>query len=86
MKIQENYNLAKLNTLGIQAYAKFFVEVKEDEELKELFTDPIFIENKKFFFTSSFIPSDSRKAALATFTTTATKASFPTAPTRVWSS
>src|SRR3989339_160975 len=49
MKIQKNYNLSKLNTFGIKANAKFFVEVNNEEELRELFTDPIFQKNKKFF-------------------------------------
>jgi UDP-N-acetylmuramate dehydrogenase len=49
MKIEPNYNLSKLNTFGINANAKFFVEINNEEELRELFTDPVFIENKKFF-------------------------------------
>lgn len=49
MKIFQNYNLSKLNTFRISAVAKFFVEIKEEKELKELFTNPVFIENKKFF-------------------------------------
>lgn len=49
MEIKSNYNLSKLNTFGINVNAKFFVEVNNEEDLKELFTDPIFTENKKFF-------------------------------------
>lgn len=49
MKINKNYNLAALNTFGIPATAKFFAEVESEEEVKELFSEPIFKENPKFF-------------------------------------
>jgi len=49
MKILKNYSLSKLNTFGIRAFARFFAEVENEEELKELFVDPVFKENKKFF-------------------------------------
>ncbi|KKR41610.1 MAG: UDP-N-acetylenolpyruvoylglucosamine reductase, partial [Candidatus Nomurabacteria bacterium GW2011_GWF2_40_12] len=49
MQIESNFNLSKLNTFGITAKAKFFVEVNSEEELRELFADPIFVKNKKFF-------------------------------------
>lgn len=49
MQIQKNYNLAKLNTFGISALAKFFVEIKSEDELAQLFTLPEFKQNKKFF-------------------------------------
>jgi UDP-N-acetylmuramate dehydrogenase len=49
MKIHKNYNLAKLNTFGISANAQFFVEVNNEEELKELFNLPEFKQNKKIF-------------------------------------
>jgi UDP-N-acetylmuramate dehydrogenase len=49
MKIEQNYNLSKLNTFGISAKTKFFVVVQNKEELKELAADPVFTENKKFF-------------------------------------
>ncbi|KKT01112.1 MAG: UDP-N-acetylenolpyruvoylglucosamine reductase [Candidatus Nomurabacteria bacterium GW2011_GWA2_43_15] len=49
MKIEKNYNLSKLNTFGIDVNAKFFVEINSEEDLKELFADPVFAENKKFF-------------------------------------
>lgn len=49
MEIKENYNLSKLNTFGISAAAKFFTEIENEEQLRELFADPIFIQNKKFF-------------------------------------
>jgi len=37
MKILINYNLSKLNTFGISAKAKFFVEIQNETDLKELF-------------------------------------------------
>lgn len=49
MKILQNYNLSKLNTFGIKAEAKFFVEINNEEELKELFRNSLFTENQKFF-------------------------------------
>ena len=49
MKILKNYSLSRLNTFGIGAFAKFFAEVGSEEELKGLFADPVFKENKKFF-------------------------------------
>lgn len=49
MEIKSNYNLSKLNTFGINTNAKFFVEVNNEGELRELFINPIFVENKKFF-------------------------------------
>lgn len=49
MEILRDYNLSKLNTFGISVDAKFFVEVKSQEDLEKLFTNPTFIENKKFF-------------------------------------
>jgi len=49
MKILENYDLKSLNTFGISVMARFFVEIKNENELKKLFSNPIFIENEKFF-------------------------------------
>lgn len=49
MEILQNYNLSKLNTFGINVNAKFFVGIKEERELIELFSNSIFLENKKFF-------------------------------------
>lgn len=49
MEILKNYNLSKLNTFGINVEAKFFVEVKSEKEIKELFVLPEFKNNKKMF-------------------------------------
>jgi UDP-N-acetylmuramate dehydrogenase len=49
MKIERNYNLSKLNTFGINVNAAFFVEIKSETELLELFKTPQFKENKKMF-------------------------------------
>lgn len=49
MKILENYDLTPLNTFGISARAKFFTEVANEAELKELFNSPEFQNNEKLF-------------------------------------
>ena len=49
MIILENYDLTKLNTFGISVNAKFFVEIKEEGDLLELFSLPEFKNNKKIF-------------------------------------
>ena len=49
MKIVRNYNLSRLNTFGILAQAKFFVEINNKADLKELFIAPEFKNNEKFF-------------------------------------
>ena len=49
MKIIKNYDLTKLNTFGISVRAKFFVELDNELNLKELFISPEFKNNKKLF-------------------------------------
>ena len=49
MKIRRNYNLAKLNTFGISANARFFVELSNEADLRELFNVPEFKNNQKLF-------------------------------------
>ncbi len=49
MKIGHDYNLSKLNTFDISARARFFVEIHNEDELKELFNTPEFKNNKKLF-------------------------------------
>ncbi|TSC77925.1 MAG: UDP-N-acetylenolpyruvoylglucosamine reductase [Parcubacteria group bacterium Gr01-1014_24] len=49
MEILRNYDLKNLNTFGISAKAKFFVEIANERELKELFVNPVFVENEKLF-------------------------------------
>ena len=49
MKIEKNYNLSKLNTFGISARAKFFVEIHSEDELQELFVLSEFKNNQKIF-------------------------------------
>ena len=49
MQIKKNYNLSKLNTFGISANAKFFVEIQNEADLKEFFGAPELRENKKLF-------------------------------------
>ncbi|WP_426672219.1 UDP-N-acetylmuramate dehydrogenase [Mucilaginibacter sp. McL0603] len=40
LQIQENVSLKNFNTFGIDASAKYFVEINREEELTELFMDP----------------------------------------------
>ena len=49
MKIQKDFDLTKLNTLRINVKARFFVEIKDESDLKELFSLPEFKNNKKYF-------------------------------------
>ncbi|OGI71367.1 UDP-N-acetylenolpyruvoylglucosamine reductase [Candidatus Nomurabacteria bacterium RIFCSPHIGHO2_02_FULL_35_13] len=49
MKIIQNYDLKKLNTFGISARAKFFIEIQNELDLKELFKLPEFKDNEKLF-------------------------------------
>lgn len=49
MELLRNYDLSSLNTLGVHAQAKEFVEIQSEEDLKELFDSTIFKQNKKVF-------------------------------------
>lgn len=49
MKIYKDYNLKDLNTFSIKVFAKFFVEIKSDKDLQELFILSEFKNNKKMF-------------------------------------
>lgn len=49
MKIKQNYNLAKLNTFGINAKAKFFAEVNSEQDLMELIKTSEFKNNERLF-------------------------------------
>lgn len=49
MEIYEDYDLTKLNTFGISTRAKFFVEIHNENDLKELFSLSEFKQNKKIF-------------------------------------
>lgn len=40
LQIQENVSLKNFNTFGIDAYARYFVEIAHENELVELFADP----------------------------------------------
>ncbi len=46
MQIKENYLLKKLNTFGIQAIAKYFVELNSIEEIQEIIQSKLFKENQ----------------------------------------
>ncbi len=49
MHIEKNYDLTKLNTLGVKANTSFFVELNSEQDLLELFKTREFKENKKIF-------------------------------------
>lgn len=49
MKILKNYDLTPLNTFGVRAHAGFFVEIKNETELKALFSSLEFKNNDKLF-------------------------------------
>ncbi|MFH1200939.1 MAG: UDP-N-acetylmuramate dehydrogenase [bacterium] len=49
MKIKRDYDLSKLNTFNIKVAAKFFVEIKNERDLIELFALPEFKNNEKIF-------------------------------------
>ncbi len=49
MNINKNYDLSKLNTFGIAAKAKFFVEVHNEAEFKELLDSTEFKNNQRLF-------------------------------------
>ncbi|RYZ98282.1 MAG: UDP-N-acetylmuramate dehydrogenase, partial [Sphingobacteriaceae bacterium] len=40
LQIQQNISLKNFNTFGIDAHAKYFAEISNEDELKELFADP----------------------------------------------
>ncbi len=48
MEILRDYDLTNLNTFGIRAKAKLFVEVTSEADLQELFLSPEFKENERF--------------------------------------
>ena len=47
VKIQENVNLKQLNTFGIEAYAKSFVEIGNTDDLKELIQNKTFLNSER---------------------------------------
>src|SRR3989344_2531261 len=49
MQILENYDLTKLNTLGVSACAREFVEINSEGELKEVLSLEKFKQSKKMF-------------------------------------
>lgn len=40
LQIRENVSLQNFNTFGIEAYARYFVEINHEDDLVELFSDP----------------------------------------------
>lgn len=52
IQIQENFSLKNYNTFGIEASAKYFVEVHSDVELQNILTDSFFKGQKKLILGS----------------------------------
>ena len=57
VEILKNYDLTKLNTFGVKAYTKFFVELRKESDLEELLKLKEFKENSKLFlgYGSNFL-------------------------------
>ncbi len=49
ISVKQNYDLTQLNTLGVSARAREFIEINNEKELRELFTLLEFKQNKKIF-------------------------------------
>lgn len=49
IEIFKNYDLTKLNTFGIPASAKFFVEISKEDDILEIFKAPEFKNNQRLF-------------------------------------
>lgn len=49
MEIFKQYDLIKLNTFGVPAYAKFFATVQDELELQDILNAPDFQNNEKLF-------------------------------------
>jgi UDP-N-acetylmuramate dehydrogenase len=47
MRFEEHKSLKALNTFGLEAFAKYFVEINNVKDLELLFKDPIYSSNKK---------------------------------------
>lgn len=44
MKIQENVSLKTLNTFGVDVSARWYTQINSEDDLKQLFTEPLFRE------------------------------------------
>jgi UDP-N-acetylmuramate dehydrogenase len=47
LQIRKNVSLKNFNTFGVEANAKYFVEINHEDELTELFTDPQWIQEER---------------------------------------
>lgn len=52
MKVEENYDLCRLNTFGVPAQARFFAELRQKKDLVELLASSEFKNHQKFFLGS----------------------------------
>lgn len=49
MEIIKNYDLTKINSFGVTAQARYFVEIKNEQDVSELFNSPEFKNNERLF-------------------------------------
>ena len=49
VQISQNYDLTKLNTFGVSAYARFFLEIKNEQDFLDLLQTSEFKNNEKLF-------------------------------------
>jgi UDP-N-acetylmuramate dehydrogenase len=47
LQIQENVSLKNFNTFGVEAMARYFVEINHEDELAELFMDPKWLQERR---------------------------------------
>ncbi|MGZ3756235.1 MAG: UDP-N-acetylmuramate dehydrogenase [Mucilaginibacter sp.] len=47
LQIQENVSLKNFNTFGVEAMARYFVEINHEDELTELFMDPKWLQERR---------------------------------------
>lgn len=49
IEIKEKFDISKLNTFGVKAVARFFVEINSEDDIQELFKKEIFKNNERLF-------------------------------------
>lgn len=47
LQIQENVSLKNFNTFGVEAMARYFVEINHEDDLTELFMDPKWLQERR---------------------------------------
>ncbi|MFA5750931.1 MAG: UDP-N-acetylmuramate dehydrogenase [Candidatus Paceibacterota bacterium] len=49
IEIKEKFDISKLNTFGVSAVARFFVEINSEDDIQDLFKNEIFKNNERLF-------------------------------------